>query len=215
MHICWGDNDGGTTPGIWDHDINRGTKSVGTFSADISSLTASAKYYYRRYAANSGGDDWAAPSAEFTTAATPIKLIGVDAANPSSGTYPANYFFLYRFQAVASGDMTTFKFKGSASGHVKVAIYTDNAGAPGDLPSAVNTSTAVIAGWNDITVPSTSIVSGTYYWLAYDSDAAIGYYQATIGALRYKSATYSSFTFPASAGFGFSSLTTRIGRHAG
>ena len=215
VHIYWGPTDGGTTAGNWAHDINLGVKPVGTFYSDISGLTPSTSYYYRCYASNSAGSSWAASSASFTTTATSVKLIGVDTSNPSSGSYSANRFVLYRFQATTTGNMTTFKFKASGSGNVKVAIYSDNAGAPGTLLSAMNTSTAVVAGWNDIAIPSTALVSGTYYWLAYTSDAAIGYYQSTTGTMRYKSITYSSFTFPSSAGSGFSSSTSRVGLLAG
>jgi hypothetical protein len=35
VHIYWGDNDGGTTPGSWDNDINLGTKAAGTFYTDV------------------------------------------------------------------------------------------------------------------------------------------------------------------------------------
>ena len=73
----------------------------------------------------------------------------------------------------------------------------------------------IVAGWNDITIPSTAVTSGTYYWLAYDSDAAIGYYQTATGTLRYKSKTYSTFTFPSPAGTGFSSATNKVGLLAG
>ena len=215
VHIYWGPVDGGTTIGSWAHDINLGTKPVGTFFSNISGLTAGTQYYYRCYASNSGGSSWATSTASFTTTTAPVKLIGVDAGNPTTGTYPANYFFLYRFQATTAGNVTTFKFKASASGHVKVAIYSDSAGEPGTLLNAVNTSTAVVAGWNDITIPSTAVVSGTYYWLSYSSDAAIGYYQSATGTMRYKTYTYSSFTFPASAGTGFTSRTDRVGLLAG
>jgi hypothetical protein len=211
VHIYWGTTDGGNTPGSWAHDANLGTKPIGTFYTDISSLTASTTYYYRCYASNSGGGSWAASTASFTTPAVPKKLIGVDESTPSSAAYPGNYFFLYRFQAVDTGNVATFKIKTSGSGNVKVAIYTDNAGEPGDLLSAVNTITPVVEGWNNITITSTPVVKDSYYWLSYASDAAIGCYQSATGTLRYKTTTYSSFTFPSSAGTGFSSLTTSIG----
>jgi hypothetical protein len=213
VRIYWGPSDGVTTPGNWAHYIDLGTKSVGTFYSDIST-SAGTTYYYRCYASNSGGTSWAASSASFTTASTPVKLIGVDASATSTTTYPGNYFFLYRFQAVASGNITTFKFDASASGNVKVAIYSDSSGAPGSLLNAVNTSTPVTAGWNSITIPSTAVVSGTYYWLSYSSDATIGYYQSGTGTLYYQSATYSSFSFPASPS-GLSTLTGSVGLLAG
>jgi hypothetical protein len=71
VHIYWGDNDGGTTPANWDHDENLGTKPIGTFYQDISSLNATTTYYYRCYAINSQGSDWADATEQFTTSNTP------------------------------------------------------------------------------------------------------------------------------------------------
>ncbi len=66
--IYWGDNDGGTTPGDWDNSENMGAQS-GTFYKDISSLNPSTTYYFRCYATNSGGSDWADSTAQFDTLA--------------------------------------------------------------------------------------------------------------------------------------------------
>jgi hypothetical protein len=216
VHIYWGSSDGGTTPGSWAHDVDLGVKAAGVFYTDISSLTSGTPYYYRCYAVNSAGSDWADATASFTTTGpAPQKLIGVDAGTSSTGAYPLNYFFLYRFQAVGTGNVVIFKIKTSASGNVKAAIYADNSGEPGALLSAVNTSTPVTAGWNNITITSTPVVTGNYYWLAYNSDSAIGYYQSAAGTLRYKTTTYSTFSFPNPAGTGFTSLTTSVGLLAG
>jgi hypothetical protein len=217
VHVYWGPTDGGTTPGSWAHDVNLGAKGTGSFYTDISGLSASTTYFYRCYAKNSAVDgDWADSSSSFTTPAIPVKLIGVDASTPSSAAYPGSYFFLYRFQAAETGNIVTFKIKASGPGNVKAAIYADNAGEPGSLLNAVNTDSPVVTGWNDITITSTPVVSGNYYWLSYVSDSAIGCYQSATGTLRYKAnMTYSSFTFPSSAGTGFSSLTTSIGLLAG
>ena len=67
VHIYWGSTDGGTTAGSWAHNVNLGVKTAGAFYTDISSLTAGTTYYYRCYAANSGGGSWAAITASFTT----------------------------------------------------------------------------------------------------------------------------------------------------
>jgi hypothetical protein len=91
---------------------------------------------------------------------------------------------------------------------VKVAVYADNAGSPGTLLNAVNTSITEVSGWNSIDFPSTTITSGTNYWLAANSSAnRIG--QRTITSVnRYKAATFSGFSFPNPAGTGFTSSTT-------
>lgn len=68
VDIYWGAGDGGTstTPGIWDHRVNLGTQGVGTFHADICGLDQDTNYYFRCYASNSFGVDWANTTAKFT-----------------------------------------------------------------------------------------------------------------------------------------------------
>lgn len=198
----------------WANDINLGTLSTGTFYSDISGLTASTQYYYRCYAINSSGTGWASTTATFTTTIPQYKLIGVDAGAASTTTYPGGYFFLYRFPASTTGNMTTFKFKASGAGNVKVAIYNDNNGVPGALLNAVNASIPVVAGWNSIAIPSTPVVSGTYYWLSYISDAQIGYYQTGSGNLYYQAAAYSFFSFPTTPA-GLSNIPNNSGLLAG
>jgi hypothetical protein len=126
-----------------------------------------------------------------------IKLLG---ANDASGSAEGkDFFILAKFTAVASGNMTEFRVKSGVSGYVKCALYADNAGEPGALITAMNTGQAVTgSGWETLSFTSTPIVNGTVYWLAIQC-------VATGGTIRYKSATYSSFTFPDPAGSGFSS----------
>jgi len=64
VHIYWGTTDGGT--GSWDNDVNLGAKEAGAFYTDISGLTHGTKYYYRCYATNAAGSDWADSTASFT-----------------------------------------------------------------------------------------------------------------------------------------------------
>ncbi|MFP6898099.1 MAG: lamin tail domain-containing protein [Roseibacillus sp.] len=68
--LYWGDNDGGSTVGGWDHSINFGAQS-GSFSGGISSLNPGTTYYFRSFASNAGGDDWALSSSSFTTDVLP------------------------------------------------------------------------------------------------------------------------------------------------
>jgi hypothetical protein len=221
-HIFWGTTDGGTTAGNWAHDVNLGTRDAGAFYTDLSGLVASTTYYYRAYAVNSGGGSWAGSSVTFTTTATSIRLIGVDAATPASGAYPGNYFFLYRFQATGTGNVTTFKLNASGPGNVKAALYADASGEPGALLGVNHDDTPVTAGWNNIYLTPTSattvVQAGTYYWLAYFSDAAIGNYQTAPGTLRYRLNYWSSplsFAFPDPAGSDFNSMTNTTGLLAG
>jgi len=67
VHIYWGDNDGITNSSNWDTDENLGTQGNGTFYKDVTNLTLNTTYYYRCYANNSAGSDWADSTANFTT----------------------------------------------------------------------------------------------------------------------------------------------------
>lgn len=66
--LYWGDNDGGTTPGNWDNAIPFGGQT-GAFSTGINGLTPATTYYFRSFASNSAGTDWANSSATFSTGA--------------------------------------------------------------------------------------------------------------------------------------------------
>jgi hypothetical protein len=102
--------------------------------------------------------------------------------------------------------MSEFRLKSGVSGNVKCAIYADNAGAPGALITAMNTGQAVTAGgWNTLNFTPTAIVNGTYYWLAICFDTSGAAQAVDGGTMWWKSATYSTFTFPNPAGTGFSS----------
>jgi hypothetical protein len=200
--VYWGASDGSTTIGNWANHTDPVTRSAGAFSADITGLTLGTTYYYRCYAVNSIDHAWADSSATFTAAAVPTRLIGAAASDTSSATDSGNYLVMSKFTASSPGNMTQFKVWCAGSGNIKVAIYDDNAGQPGNLENQVNTGTHVDSGWNIIAIPSTVLTSGTNYWLAFCSDNTI--VGAKPGGTRYyKPATYSSFTFPSTAGTGF------------
>jgi hypothetical protein len=128
------------------------------------------------------------------------KLIGADDST-STSVASGGYFALAQFTAEATGDITQIRVKCASSGSIKVAIYSDNSSQPYALLGAVNTPTAVIAGWNTITFPSTHVDAGTKYWLARNSDGNILYWKAQPGSLfRTRAAAFSGFSFPSSAG---------------
>jgi len=133
-----------------------------------------------------------------------LKLIGSD-DQTSIGGATANRFEANRYVAEHSGSMTEFRVKSHLSGtyHVKVAIYAHDSGedAPGALINAVDTSQAIVQGWNTIAFPATDIVEGTTYWLAFNSDAVtVGYWDQTGNLKRYRNEEYAAFTFPDPAG---------------
>jgi hypothetical protein len=136
-----------------------------------------------------------------------VKLVGADDA---VGADPAaNYFYLTKFTAIATGNMTEFRVKSKQGGYAKVALYADSGGEPAGLITAMGEQLVPDAGWQTLSFTSTPIISGTTYWLA-DCLMYAGIIQSTnaTGVRRYKAATYSTFTFPNPAGSGFDSMTT-------
>ena len=133
-----------------------------------------------------------------------VKLLGKDGSDYNAAQ-SAGYFELEKFQAVKSGTLASIKVHSIyLSGKIKVAIYADNAGSPGALLAAASEA-SIVSGWNTISISgSVAIVSGTYYWLAHNTDTeSLLSAKSSGGTALYKSATYSSFSFPDPAGSGF------------
>ena len=74
-YVYWGDDDAGTTSGNWDYEENLGVKSEGVYYYDAGSLTKNTIYYYRCYAINATGNDWADSTSQFTTAKVTSPII--------------------------------------------------------------------------------------------------------------------------------------------
>ena len=74
VHIVWGTTDGGTNPGLWDNNVDLGVLGTGSFSTDITGLTAETTYFFRSYAVNSVGAVWA----DTTSFVTDIAPAGSD-----------------------------------------------------------------------------------------------------------------------------------------
>ena len=68
--LYWGNNDGGTTPGNWDDSVSFGNQSE-SFSTGLTGLNPATTYYFRAFASNNAGDDWANSTATFSTGAPP------------------------------------------------------------------------------------------------------------------------------------------------
>ena len=64
--LYYGTSDAGTNAGNWDASHSLGTTATGG-SMNLSGLSSGTPYYFRAFAANSGGASWAPTSATFTT----------------------------------------------------------------------------------------------------------------------------------------------------
>ena len=65
--LYWGETDGGTTAGAWQHPVYLGVRPPGAVAATVRELTDVKTYYYRFYAVNNSGSIWAPSSRSFTT----------------------------------------------------------------------------------------------------------------------------------------------------
>ncbi len=211
VRIHWGTTDNGTAAANWQHNESLGVLPAGAFYEDINGLSGNTTYYYRCYAANPGGSAWANNTSNFTITNSPMPLVGSNDNGPWPYGAGLDYFDLIQYKATSSGIINDFRVKTSGSGHVKVAVYADSSGAPGALLSrSDNAGTAVSAGWNNISIDETTITKDNYYWLAFDADANIVCYNySSSWPLSWygKTAIYSSFTFPQTAGTGFGTWT--------
>lgn len=142
------------------------------------------------------------------------KLIGANDL-PCSINATGGYFCLCRFKAEDSGIVNIIKIKASGSGRVKVAIYADNAGNPGALLNKADLSSAIMVGWNYISIPATPVFKDNYYWLAFNSDNTIICFSNAPASYYYKPAQYCNFAFPSMAGSGFFQLSSLTGLIAG
>jgi predicted GH43/DUF377 family glycosyl hydrolase len=59
VYVFWGTNDAGFVRGNWQATNYLGTNATGWFTNTVSLPDPAARYYYRYYATNSAGEDWA------------------------------------------------------------------------------------------------------------------------------------------------------------
>jgi uncharacterized protein (DUF2141 family) len=104
----------------------------------------------------------------------------------------AGYIAATKYVLSQAGTVTQVSVYSANSGHVKVAVYADNSGAPGSLLVANNAATTVTGGqWTTISIGPTSLAAGTY-WIAFNEDAnSLRMYKA--GGTR--QAAYMSYAF--------------------
>jgi PKD domain-containing protein len=96
-------------------------------------------------------------------------LLGNTSNNTNDDYNPDGTAEAFQFTASASGTVTHLWVKvvsGFTATSLKLGLYRNT--ATGNHPQTLLTSGSAtpVAGWNDITVPSASVASGTKYWIA-------------------------------------------------
>jgi hypothetical protein len=102
------------------------------------------------------------------------------------------YTWYTQFTATVSGTMiAVHPYAGTSNNHIRIAVYSDNAGSPGTLLNQIG-STTTQAGLNSLCFPATSITATTgIYWFAEQVDAAgAGDYYGANGTMKYKAEAY-------------------------
>lgn len=128
---------------------------------------------------------------------------GDESATSSLSTYSANYVTYVPVTVSACGGVITYHafVGGTASTHVKFALYTDNAGVPGSLVANSETgeTSESTAQWNTYTALANPHVLAGNYWVASLTDANHNI-SSTGGALaRYRQTRTYADGFPATA----------------
>jgi len=91
--LFWGEQDGGTNAGAWDHILVLGPQD-GVFLADLTGLAPTTQYFYRVAATNEAGLVWAPSSESFTTLAVQALVINeFMAANDGGNRNNSNNWF--------------------------------------------------------------------------------------------------------------------------
>ncbi len=118
--VYWGRTDQGST-GTWDYATSVGTVfSPSTFNTNLATL-AGATYYYRCYATNAFGDDWADSTTNFTTPVVAVTLAQVGTTFSEEGII--NPRVTATLNATSAVDVTVnFTYSGSGPGETNVFV---------------------------------------------------------------------------------------------
>lgn len=83
--IFYGSTNGGTNPANWTNSVPLGNES-GSFSTPVTGLAPATNYFFRAFAENNGGSDWADSSSSVTTAEVFSPAIEASPAMNITGT---------------------------------------------------------------------------------------------------------------------------------
>lgn len=161
--VCWSTSSNPTTS---DSKANSGT-GKGSYSVNMTGLTAGTLYHRRAYAINAEGTVYGSDQT-FTTL-NQVK------------------FWAQSFTANATGTLTKIslavKLYSGVTGNLKVRIYSDNAGSPGTLLYTATTVQVTNTAYQyiDVTV-NQAVTNTTKYWIVIEDPLVVGSYELAIGS---------------------------------
>ena len=132
-----------------------------------------------------------------------VKLIGADVGISDDGNWSINFIVMDKWTAGETGNVTEIRIKAGGNNNVKFGIYANVAGEPGALLNSNQTGTAIVSGWNTVSIASTPVTQGVDYWLALNSNVANARRDTTgSNNVRFKSWAYGA-AWPSPAGSGW------------
>ncbi len=127
VFVYFGTADGGTNAGAWNSSIYSGFQS-GTFTQNITGLSANTAYYFRAVAINPAGAAWAPSSQSFTTVAASLP----DVTNLPAFNVTSDAAILSGNVVSAGGDAPAVTiYYGTSDGGTNAGAWTQSVALPG------------------------------------------------------------------------------------
>jgi hypothetical protein len=194
--------DYGTTTSYGKTTTAQSKSSTGAFSTNIAGLIANTTYHFRAKAAGATtvyGSDISFTTLSPTPTPTPTPTI-TPTPTPTPTTTPtpitttfglnsgdsvnanSTWFNVQRFQNTAgNGKITKLELLASdtsPTGYVRLGVYADNNGVPGNLLLDAG-QVAASNGWISVSGLNLPVTANAYYWLAFISQGLDVKYQST------------------------------------
>jgi hypothetical protein len=138
-------------------------------SQALTGLSPDTLYHFRVRSQNGAGDVAASGDQTFRTA--PISLVGDQAIEPGNDSDAPGQAEAFQFTASTSGSanrLSVYLDTSNSATSVVVGLYaSDTAGTnPGALLAQGTIKPTAPGAWNSVTIPPTTVTSGTRYWIA-------------------------------------------------
>jgi hypothetical protein len=135
----------------------------------LSGLQPATTYHWRVKAWDAQGGLGASADATFSTAPLGLaNLIGDDTVQTDRVALSGGQAVAYQYTAAQSGlgsVVRVYVDGGSSTPVLRVALYSDQNGAPGGI-LAQGSASGLVPGWTSVTIPPVPVLRSTRYWVA-------------------------------------------------